>query len=118
MLKSALKLIGESRTARAVVTRTPLRVMSHRFVPGETVDDLLGAVRHAHANGLTTTANYLGESVTDEAQALAAAAMYARVLDRLAAEGLEPNVSIKLTQLGQDISEGVLRASLGQVLER
>ena len=44
--------------------------------------------------------------------------MYARVLDRLSAEGLEPNVSVKLTQLGQDISEAVLRASLARVLEK
>ena len=118
MLRTALKLIGDSRTARAVVTRTPLRGMSRRFVPGETVDDLLRAVRQTHAAGLVTTVNYLGESVRDEAQALTAADMYARVLDRLSAEGLEPNVSVKLTQLGQDISEAVLRASLARVLEK
>jgi proline dehydrogenase len=118
MLRTALKLIGDSRTARAVVTRTPLRGMSRRFVPGETVDDLLRAVRQARAGGLTTTANYLGESVRDEAQARAAASVYVRVLDRLAAEGLDPNVSIKPTQLGQDISDDLLRASLAPVLER
>jgi proline dehydrogenase len=118
MLRTALKLIGDSRTARAVVTRTPLRGMSRRFVPGETVDDLLRAVRQTQAAGLLTTVNYLGESVGDEAQALTAASMYVRVLDRLAAEGVEPNVSIKLTQLGQDISDAALRASLDRVLER
>ena len=118
MLRTALKLIGDSRTARAVVTRTPLRGMSRRFVPGETVDDLLRAVRQTHAAGLLTTANYLGESVRDEAQARNAAAMYVRVLERLAAEGVEANVSIKPTQLGQDISDAVLHASLVPVLER
>ena len=118
MLRTTLKLIGDSRTARAVVTRTPLRGMSRRFVPGETVDDLMHAVRQARAGDLTTTANYLGESVRDEGQALAAADVYVRVLDRLAAEGLEPNVSVKLTQLGQDISDRVVRACVERVLER
>ena len=118
MLRTAIKLIGDSRTARAVVTHTPLRGMSRRFVPGETVDDLMRAVRQTHAAGLVTTSNYLGESVRDEAQALRAADMYVRVLDRLAAEKLEPNVSVKPTQLGQDISDKVLHASLTRVLER
>lgn len=118
MLGSALRVLAGSRAARAVVTRTPLRGMSRRFVPGETVDDLLRAVLQARASGLRATANYLGEAVRDEAQARRAAAVYAGVIDRLAAERLEPNVSVKPTQLGQDISDRALQDSLGRVLER
>jgi proline dehydrogenase len=117
MLRRAIKLVGDSGAARAIVTRTPLRVMSRRFVPGETVEDLLRAVRATRAAGLTTTVNYLGEAVADEARALAAADTYVGLLGRLAAEGGEPNVSIKLTQLGQAIGPGVLRASLARVLD-
>ncbi|MSR35672.1 MAG: proline dehydrogenase [Gemmatimonadetes bacterium] len=118
MLSRALKLMGDSRTAKAVVTRTTLRAMSRRFVPGDSVDDLLGAVRQARGLRLATTTNYLGEAVEEETHARAAAATYVRVLDRLSAEGLEANVSIKLTQLGHDIGPAVLAASLAQVLER
>jgi proline dehydrogenase len=117
MLRNTIRMLGGSRTARLVVTRTPLRGMSRRFVPGETVDDLLRAVRQAYAAGLRTTSNYLGEHVEDEAQALRAADVYASVLHRLAAERIEPNVSVKLTQLGQDISDRVLEAALARVLE-
>ncbi len=118
MLRNALLTLAGSSTARALVTRTPLRGISRRFVPGATVDDLLGAVRHARAAGLGTTVNYLGEAVRDEAQALQAASVYVGVLDRLAAEGLPGNVSIKPTQLGQDISERVLDTALERVLEK
>ena len=38
-----------SATAKAVVTKTPLRGMSRRFVPGESVDDLVRAVKEANA---------------------------------------------------------------------
>ena len=118
MLRKALMMLGGSRTARAVVTKTPLRGMSRRFVPGETVEDLLGAVRQARTTGLETTANYLGEAVRAEAQALAAAGVYAHMLDRLAAEGLPANISVKPTQLGLDISDHALHAALARVLER
>ena len=117
MLRNTIRMLGGSRTARLVVTRTPLRGMSRRFVPGETVEDLLRAVRRASETGLRTTSNYLGEHVDEESQAARAADVYAEVLDRLANERIEPNVSVKLTQLGQDISDRVLEASLLRVLE-
>lgn len=118
MLREPLILLSRSRAAKAVVTRTPLRAMSRRFVPGEKVDDLIGAIREANAAGLTATGNYLGESVHDEPNARRAADVYLQVLDRIHAEGLDGNVSLKFTQLGQDISERFLAENLGRVLER
>lgn len=118
MLREPLILLSRSRAAKAVVTRTPLRAMSRRFVPGEKVDDLIGAIREANATGLTATGNYLGESVHDEPNARRAADVYLQVLDRIHTEGLDGNVSLKFTQLGQDISERFLAENLGRVLER
>jgi len=92
--------------------------MARRFVPGETVDALAGAIRGANASGLTATGNYLGESVHDEPNARRAADVYLSVLDRIHEEGLDANISLKFTQLGQDISEAFLARNLGRVLER
>lgn len=88
MLRNALIRMGGSKTARSLVTRTSLRAMSRRFVPGQGVEDLIPALRKAHLGGLGTTANYLGESVEEEAQARHAADVYVHLLDRLVAEGL------------------------------
>ena len=104
--------------AKTLVTRTPLRGMARRFVPGEGVGDLVDAVREANRAGLTTTGNYLGESVHDRANARTAAEVYVSVLDRLHEHGLEGGVSLKFTQLGQDISERFLDENLGRVLDR
>lgn len=116
MLRESLIALGQSTTAKALVTRTPLRGMSRRFVPGERVEDLLRAVREANEAGLTATANYLGESVHDETNARRAGDVYLEVLDRIHREGLRANVSLKFTQLGQDISDGFLADNLGRVL--
>lgn len=115
-LRNSLIYMGQSSAAKKVVTETPLRGMARRFVPGETVDDMLRAAREANGAGLTVTANYLGESVKSEKGARRAADVYVELLERMHAEGIRGNVSLKFTQLGQDIGEGFLRENLGRVL--
>ena len=118
MLREGLIFLSHSTTAKAVVTKTPLRGLSRRFVPGESVDDLVRAVKEANAEGLTATGNFLGESVHDEANARRAADQYFAILERLEAENLEANISLKFTALGQDISEAFLAENVNRILER
>ncbi|MEZ4417234.1 MAG: proline dehydrogenase family protein [Gemmatimonadota bacterium] len=119
MLRESLLFLSESAVAKRLLTGTPLtRGMSRRFVAGETVAELAEALAAANAEGLVATANYLGESVHDETNARAAADRYLEVLDRIADRNLDANVSLKFTQMGQDISEAFLRDNLGRVLER
>jgi proline dehydrogenase len=116
MLRGALLRLSGSDTARTVVTRTPLRAMSRRFVPGERAEDLIRALQQARRDGMTGTGNYLGEAVEEAAQARRAADAYVDLLERMAAAGLEGNVSLKFTQLGQAISEACLHENLDRVL--
>lgn len=119
MLREGLLFLSHSRVAKRLLTGTPVtRSMSRRFVPGESVDDLVRATREANARGLKVTANYLGESVTSRGPAIAAADRYLEVLDRIHAERLDANISLKFTQMGQDIDAGFLAENLGRVLER
>lgn len=118
MLREGLIFLSHSNTAKAVVTKTPLRGMARRFVPGETVDDLVRAIKAANAEGITATGNFLGESVHDEANARIAGDMAVQILDRIAAEKLQANVSLKFTSLGQDISDDFLAENVGRILER
>lgn len=118
MLRESLISLGSSATARTLVTKTPLRAMSRRFVPGESVESLIASIREANRAGFSATGNYLGESVHDEPNARRAADVYTRVLEATGSDALDANVSLKFTQLGQDISERFLRENLGRVLDR
>ena len=118
MLRNGLIALSESGAAKTLVTGTPLRAMSKRFVPGETVEELAGAMLEANEKGLHVTANYLGEAEKSERTANAAADTYLRVLDRIVADGVRGNVSLKFTQLGQAISSAFLADNLGRVLDR
>ncbi len=68
--------------------------------------------------GITSSLDLLGESVTAEAEATAARDQYLSMLERMAASGVEVNVSVKLTQMGLDIREELCRANMAAILER
>lgn len=117
MFRNGLIYLSESSTAKNVVTKTPLRGMARRFVPGDSVEELIAAIEAANGEDLTVTANYLGEAETSPGTAREAGDRYIAVLERIAAGGLKGNVSVKFTQLGQAISEEFLQENLGRVLD-
>ena len=80
------------------------RHLSSRFVAGLSVQDAVRVARHLNAEGIAVSLDSLGESVTSEAEARAAAAIYQRLLDTIATGSLNANVSLKLTQMGIDLS--------------
>lgn len=90
--------LGRVAMATPIVRRTPFR-----FVAGTTLDQAVTAVRALNADGASATLDILGESVSDRASAERAAAAYVSTIERIAAEGLDANVSVKLTQMGLDL---------------
>jgi len=83
------------------------RRMAARFIAGEELEDALQVVRRLNAEGFMVTLDLLGESVQEAAEAEAACQAYVHILDRLAVEGLNSHVSVKLSQLGLAIDEGL-----------
>ena len=57
-------------------------------------------------------------SITAESEATAARDQYLLMLDHMAASGTEVNVSVKLTQMGLDISEALCVANMTAILEK
>jgi proline dehydrogenase len=108
MLASALRAfflwLAERRWLGRVAIATPLvRRMPFRFVAGTTLDQATEAVRALIETGATATLDVLGEAVDDRASADRAAAAYVDAIERIAGDGLDANVSIKLTQMGLDL---------------
>ena len=89
-----------------------------RFVAGETIESACDAVAALNAKGITATLVLLGESVTQEAEARATGRMYLQVLDEIDGRKLKANVSVKLTALGQDISDALCAEMARSILER
>ncbi len=94
------------------------RKMASRFVAGETIATALDAVAALNAKGISASLDLLGESVANEAEARDTGRQYLEILDRIDQRKLNANVSVKLTALGQDISDDLGLEVVRQVLER
>ena len=68
--------------------------------------------------GITASLDLLGESIREAQEAVAARDQYLQMLDRMAAAGVEVNVSVKLTQMGLDIDPELCAANLARILEK
>lgn len=93
--------------------------LARRFVAGETLAEALPTVRALRAEGLLVTLDLLGEDVHDRQQAEHYALEYIRILRTLDGEDSElpPNISIKLSMIGQRIDRAFCLANLRRVLE-
>lgn len=119
MLRPIFLMLSESSLARSFVTHAPFAsAAARRFVAGETIREAMAAARALNAGGQTVTMDYLGESVSDRAEATTAADTYLEIIDALTDGGIDGNVSLKLTQMGQDIDEDFLRSNVGRILDR
>ncbi len=92
--------------------------VARRYVAGETLDDAVRTIRELNNEGAMTTVDVLGEEVSERSKADAAVAEYIRLLDRISAENLDANVSIKPTLLGLKIDEGLCRDNVTTVVAR
>jgi proline dehydrogenase len=83
-----------------------------RFVAGETLDAAIAAARQLNLQGIRITMDLLGENTRSEEDALRTTREILTMLDRIAAEKIDGNVSIKLTQLGLDLGVGFCHQNL------
>jgi proline dehydrogenase len=118
--KAFFHLLAQSGTLKKLATRFAMRSpksFAHRFVPGETVEDAIGAARALEARGLTETFDHLGESVATLPAAVAATTDYLHVVRAIIESGVERNISLKLTQLGLDVDRASAVDHLRKILE-
>ena len=119
MLRSIMLALAGNPTITDVVSRNRFsRQLAKRFVAGDTLDEAVPIVRDLNARGFKVTLDALGENVGDEQAARDAAATYAAILDRIAAEGIDSTISVKLTMLGLDLSDDLTMDNMRTILDR
>lgn len=92
------------------------RRLASRFVAGMTVAEAVAACERVNSQGIGVSLDSLGESVTLEAEARAAAEVYHRLLNAIATKELNANVSLKLTQMGMGIEANFAEEIVGEVV--
>jgi proline dehydrogenase len=98
------------------VPKPVVRRISGRYIAGEELDDALRVVKRLNDEGKLATIDVLGEEITSPDEARAIAGQYLDVLARVDAEGLDANVSVKLTGLGLELDLDLCRENLEAVV--
>jgi proline dehydrogenase len=108
----------DSTIARVLpaVPRPLVRRLSAPYIAGPTLDDAVRVVKRLNAEGKMATIDVLGEEVFAAAESAEIRGAYHRVLERIEQEGLDSNVSVKLTGLGLELDEELCRENLEAVV--
>jgi proline dehydrogenase len=119
MMRKVLLAGSTNVWLRDRATKYPfVRKSVSRFMPGEHVDDALKAAGEQQPLGITTILTRLGENVTSVGEAEEVTQHYLDVFDKVAAAGLDAQVSVKPTQLGLDFDRGMCERNLDRLMER
>jgi proline dehydrogenase len=98
------------------VPRPVVRRISERYIAGTELADACRVVRRLNDVGKMATIDVLGEEITEQDEALEIAREYDRVFDAIEHEGLDSNVSVKLTGLGLKLGYEFCRENLGALV--
>ncbi|WP_328961523.1 proline dehydrogenase family protein [Streptomyces virginiae] len=109
MLGPVILAASRSDKMRRIVSAAPVtKPVVNRFIPGETVDQVIPIVEELTRNGLEVTLDVVGEDITEVAQSHAARDAYLQLVERLAELGLgeKAEMSVKLSMFGQALEGG------------
>jgi len=119
LVRSILLAASQNAWLRRNAVNFPfVRRSVSRFMPGETLEAALRTAEQLRQRQIGTVFTHLGENVTDHAEARKVTEHYLEVLDRIHSQNLPTEVSVKLTQLGLDLSPDVCYENLEQILRR
>jgi proline dehydrogenase len=118
VLRAAFISLSESKSLRSAAEKTWAgQRLSRRFVAGTTIEDALAATRAVNRLGLSVSVDNLGENVSNAGEARHSAQLYHQMLDCMSEQGLNANVSLKLTHMGLDVDEAMAYQISSEVVE-
>ena len=110
MLRTFFVRLSENPSLRNFAERSSLgRRVSSRFVAGTEIADAVRATQAINRAGMSVTIDNLGENVTNPDEARESAHLYQQILEAIAANQLNANISLKLTHMGLDVDEKLAR---------
>lgn len=89
-----------------------------RFMPGETLDDAIGAATRLRDRGVPTMFTALGENIVETVDARQVADEYAEAYERVADAGLDTEFSVKPTHLGLDLGAEIALENLDRLASK
>jgi len=91
-------------------------IFSKKYIAGETLDDAIRVSKSLNSEGIMVTMDLLGEFITRLEEATDYKNTYMQILDRLHAEKIDGNISVKPTMFGLLLDEEVCNRNIREIL--
>jgi proline dehydrogenase len=118
-LRVLLLYLSQASWARELVSvLPPAQDVAGRFVAGDDISAAIETTRTLNSQGMLVTLDLLGEHTENAADAFAARAQILDLLDAIHQQGVQANVSVKLSQLGVNIDPALALDNMRQLLKR
>ena len=119
LMRSILLAASQNTWLRENAVNYPfVRRSVARFMPGESIDAAMQAARGLEQKKISSVFTNLGENVKDRSEALQVTEHYIEVLRRIHDTGLRAEISLKLTQLGLDLSTDFCFENLERIISQ
>lgn len=116
MMRSAVLAVTNRSATRKLITETTAgKKLAGRFVAGSELTDAIAVAKQLNEDGLLVSLDYLGEHVTDPAEAARATDAYLACIDAIEEHSLDANISVKLTQLGMGLDDDAALRNLDRL---
>ncbi|MBX9640812.1 MAG: proline dehydrogenase family protein, partial [Mycobacteriaceae bacterium] len=118
MFRSFFIFLSQQKSLRRWMEHSTFaKPLTRRFIAGNTLEEAVAVCEKVNGQGILTTLDYLGESVTAIEEANQSRDHCLRAIRVLAERKIQSTISVKLTQLGLDIDEGLCFENARQLVE-
>ncbi|MBR8659997.1 MULTISPECIES: proline dehydrogenase family protein [unclassified Brevibacillus] len=117
LMKDFFLFLSKNKTLNAAAKKWGLRFGASRVVAGETIAEAIKTVRQLNQKGLVCTLDHLGEFVYSVEEANESADYCIKTLEAIHQSGVDCNLSLKMTQLGLDISRDLCMNNMRRILD-
>jgi proline dehydrogenase len=110
MLRAFFVNLSENRSLRGFAEHSSIgRRVADRFVAGTAIADAVRVTQAVNRAGMSVSIDNLGENTTNPEEARHSAQLYHQILEAIAVNHLDANISLKLTHMGLDVDEKLAR---------
>ncbi|PLR86794.1 proline dehydrogenase [Bacillus canaveralius] len=115
--KNFFLYVSQNKGLNKAAKKWGLKFGASQVVAGVTIDSAIQTVKESNKKGLVCTLDHLGEFVSSRDEAIEATDYNVRTLEAIAREGVNSNLSVKMTQLGLDIDREFCVDNMRRILE-
>lgn len=110
--------VAEAKWVKNFVGKYGMKLGAKRFIAGEYLEQTVAEVQKLNAEGFVVTLDHVGESVSTREETVAATDEAIMILDAIADNKLDSNLSIKLTQLGLAIDPELCYENVRRIVQK